>query len=403
MQTLNCLHHHLHLPFNVPPKPLKFTLISSLFSSSSLRKPPKPTNSFLHDYLVQSFNLPPQKALSISSKYYYIKSLQKPLSVLQFLRSLGLSEPHILSCVRVTPNILFYDVPKTLKPKIEFFRQLGLVDSQHLGKFLSSNSKLLTVSLERKLIPCIEILKKILVNDGNNEDLIRVLRRCNWVAAMDPSWRLLNNVSFFENCGIVGSQLSMLLKRQPRLFAMQETKVRGLVKKVLDMGFSVDSRMLVHGVHTISCMAEETFERKLKHFRGFGYSDRECMEIFRKAPALFRGSEEKLMLRLEFFLNEVGFEKEVLVCQPACLMYSMVDRVVPRHRVLQIVNSKRLVKKDPSFLSVLRYSEQEFVEKFVASFPDSAEELLVAYKGHVLDSSSSASSEEKDNSEQKES
>lgn len=172
------------------------------------------------------------------------------------------------------------------------------MSSDHLGKFLSKNSNLLTVSLERTLIPCIEILKKILANDRNNEDLIRVLRRSNWVAAMDPNRRLLNNVSFFESCGIVGTQLSMLLKRQPRLFVMQETKVRGLVKRVLDLGFSVDSRMLVHGVYTVSCMAVETFERKLKLFRGFGFSDGECMEIFRKVPGLLRASKEKLMLGL---------------------------------------------------------------------------------------------------------
>lgn len=285
-------------------------------------------------------------------------------------------------------------MPKTLKPKIDFFRQLGLVDSHHLGKFLSINSKLLTVSLERRLIPCIEILRKILVDDRNNEDLIRVLRRCNWVAAADPNWRLLNNVSYFESCGIVGSQLSMLLKRQPRLFTMKETKVKEIVQRVLDMGFSVDSRMLVHGVYTISCMSVETFERKLKLFRSFGFSDKECMEIFRKAPALLRASSEKLILGLEFFLNEAGIEKGVLIHKPTCLMYSIVDRVVPRYRVLQIVNSKRLVKKEPSFLYVLSYSELEFVERFVARFPDNAEELLVAYKGHMLDSPSSSSEKE---------
>lgn len=65
---------------------------------------------------------------------------------------------------------------------------------------------------------------------------------------------------------------STLLKRQPRLFVMRESARRDLISRVLDMGFRIDSRMLVHAVYAISCMSGETFSRKLELFRSFGFS-----------------------------------------------------------------------------------------------------------------------------------
>jgi mTERF domain-containing protein len=285
------------------------------------------------------------------------------------------------------PQILFSDIDKTLKPKIEFFQDLGLVGSE-LGMFISKNSPILAVSLERKLVPCVEILKKVLCRNQNNQDLIRVLSRCTAVVRGNPESRLLGNIAFLKSCGIVGTQLSMLLTRQPWLFIMQESKLRDLVSRVLDMGFSVNSRMLVHGLYTVSCMSNETFMRKLELFRSSGFSSNECMEMFRKQPGLLRASEEKLKLGIEFFMNTIKMEKSALVRLPVSFMYDLEARVIPRYMVLEILKSKRLLKREPSFIHTLNISEEKFLAKFIAKFRDHAEELLVAYKGHLLDYSS---------------
>ncbi|KAH7565858.1 hypothetical protein JRO89_XS08G0026900 [Xanthoceras sorbifolium] len=265
------------------------------------------------------------------------------------------------------PQILFSDVDKTLKPKVEFFQEMGLVGPD-LCKFISRNSRIFSSSLENKLIPCTQILKKILVNDKNNQDLIRIVRRRSWLITMNPESRLLRNIAFFESCGIVGSQLSILLKMKPTLFVVEESKVRDLVSRVSDLGFSFHSRMFVYGLCIVFSLNKEIFERKLELLRSFGFTNNEAMEIFRKQPMLFSNSEERL-------------------------------KVIPRYRVMQILKSKSLLvlNKEPSFFMMLAVSEKKFLEKFVEKFTDDAEELLVAYRGHMLDSSSSSPSSEEIN------
>ncbi|KAK1591963.1 hypothetical protein Q3G72_016750 [Acer saccharum] len=383
MKSLNSLPilHYINLTSHTKVKP-----IFSLFFSSLPRT--QNSNFSLLNFLIETLNFPPKKAQSVSNLFSSrVKSPEKPQSVLRYFQNLGFSESHIQSSVRGAPQILFSNVDKTLKPKIEFFQELGLVSSD-LGKFISRNSIILTYSLHKTLIPCTRILRKIFVNDNNNEELFRVLSKCGWLLSKHPDLRLLSNIAYLESCGIIGSQLSMLLKRQPRIFIMEESKLRRLGSRVSDLGFSVDSRMFVHGLQTVSGLSEETFSKKLELFRSFEFTKEEYMRMFRRAPVLPRVSEKKLKSGLNFFLNKAEFGKEMLIRAPWCLMLSIEERVIPRYEVLQILKLKRLLKKEPSFINVLNFSEEEFLEKFVGKFRDDVEELLVAYKGHLLESSS---------------
>lgn len=320
----------------------------------------------------------------ISTKYSHIKSPEKPETVRQYFHNVGFSDTDIQLAVSTSPQLLVSDVDKTLKPKIEFFQHLGLEGSD-LGKIISKTPVLLAVSLEKILIPCVEILKKILVNDTNNEDIIRVVSRWNWILTSHPEKSgLLRNIEYLRSCGIVGSQLSALLVRQPRLFCYEELKLRHLVSRVLDMGFSTNSRMFVYGLQALSYLSEETFDRKLEIFRSYGFSKEEFIEMFRKAPGILAASEERLKSGLEFFLKEIECEKSVLVRLPICLACSIENRVIPRYRVFQIIMSRGMLKKECSFPSTLLLSEENFLKKFVLRFGDNAEELLLAYKGHRL-------------------
>ena len=172
--------------------------------------------------------------------------------------------------------------------------------------------------------------------NGKNVNLVRLLVRCNWVDVKCPVERVKGNLAFFEECGIVGSQLVTVMTRQPRLLIMGELEVRKLVSRLLEIGFRIDSRMFVHGLYTLSCLSEESFRRKVELFESFGFSEGEVLGMFRKTSGLFRTSGGKLRSGIEFFMNVVGFEKELLVRRPTVLMLSLEERVIPRYNVLNV-------------------------------------------------------------------
>lgn len=359
-------------------------LLSFFSSVSSIANIPEPT-SLLYQYLIDTFKLTKSRALTISDRFSRDRSLYKPQTVHNFFQELGFSQTQIEYIVRVSPQLLFSDINKTLKPKIDYFQQLGFVGSDLL-KFISKNSTLLTFSLDKKLVPCVEFIKLVLQNDQSNKDLIRVLKRCYWVLCADPQARLLRNIVFLESYGIVGSQLSALFKYQPHLFVIQESLLRDFISRVVNMGFPLDSRLLVHALHTISSLSNETLKKKLDLLYSFGFSKDECMTMFRRTPALFRTSEKKLKFGIDFFLNTVKLRQLILVHSPWILMYSIDKRVIPRYKVLQVIERERLLARVPKFYPMLCLTDDVFIRNFIMKFPDNAEELLVAYKGHLLDS-----------------
>lgn len=91
------------------------------------------------------------------------------------------------------------------------------------------------------------------------------------------------------------------------------------------MSFPIDSRMLVHALYTLSCMSDETIKRKFELFQSFWFTKVECLDMFKRAPRLFRVSESELYLGIEFFLNIVKFDKDVLVRRLTCLMLSLEE------------------------------------------------------------------------------
>ncbi|KAK6150469.1 hypothetical protein DH2020_015401 [Rehmannia glutinosa] len=359
---------------NFCSKPSK-SLLSSITSSfrfsqnRACSSTPEPIakSSVLVDYFIGSLKFSKARAIAVSSNFAHIKSLEKPEEVVLFFKALGFSDAHIQSLAHTLPRILFAKVEKTLKPKVAFFQELGL-SGPRLGTFVSKNPGVLQCSLDKTLRPCIHLIEKVLRNDGRNrsdekvtDDLFLILTRANRIVHM--KLRLEANIQYLESCGIVGSQLSTLLLRQPRIFIVRKEKLRELVSRAVNMDFTIGSRMLVHAIHCFSCMNIKTLDGRFEVLRMFGFSKDEVALMFRKSPFVFEFSEAKLRWKLEFFLNNLKIDKLVLVQQPGFLTYSIEERVVPRYKVLEILKSKGLLRTRSTIGSAMHVSNRKFLEK----------------------------------------
>lgn len=344
-------------------------------------------NPIIYKYLIDTLNFPKVKAIRFSERFRRIDSLEQPQSVINLLKSFGLSDSQVKSAVTVCPQILFADVDEILRPKLRFFKELGFSDSG-FGKFIAKNSSVLTRSLDDTLKPSVETLKKIIGYDVNNKYLVGVLSRCNWVVDGIINARIVSNVLYFKSCGIDDKYLSKLFKLQPRLFAAPESELRAIIEEISELGFPMNSKMLIYAIYTVGTLSSETLERKFELIWSFGYSKDECLEMFRRLPSLFRTSEVKLRFALAFLLDTVKLKKSLILHDPACLMHSVQDRLVARYRVMKTLTDKGLLKKEPAFLNVLHLPEKEFLEKYISKYEKDGEELLYAYKVHLLESSS---------------
>ncbi|CAA0823572.1 Mitochondrial transcription termination factor family protein [Striga hermonthica] len=334
------------------------------YTTTSTTRDSSSNNNLLTNYLMEFLNYTPHEAASISSGVSPTLSTQKSDSVVNYLKSLGLSTAHLQRAIKHQPMLLFLDVDKNLKPKIDFYQELGL-HGPHLPIVISKNPGLLTGSLDKRLKPSIEAIKKVLKldltlkEDEINLLVFRMLSRRGFII-MSGS-RMESNIAYLRSCGVVGSQLIMLLKHEPRIFFTPGDDLKGLVSRAVEMGFKTGSRMLIYGVLVLYSNNPKTLSRKFELFQKLGFTRDECDLIFVKSPILFKASEEKLKRGVEFFTRTVGVDRSKLVASPSLLTFSVEKRVIPRLRVMEMVKSRGLLEKEPSVVTVLHMTEKKFL------------------------------------------
>lgn len=370
-----------------PCIPLLFFVQSKAYSSTPQ---PKSRNFVLTEYLTNSLKFPKSKAAAISGRFPSINSSEKPKAVVRFFKTLGISAVQIQSCLQGQPAILFIDVEKNIKPKIAFYQELGLCGPR-LGMIISKNPCILVGNLDKNLKPSIGVIKEALELNGsqncsnNISDLLfRILSRYSWYIGNYS--RLRSSITYLRNCGVIGTQLIMLLKAEPRLFTLPEAQLKLLVSRATKMGFEMGSRMLAYGILGLYCTSAETIRRKVELLQGFGFSRDECSEVITKSPMLLKTSEAKLRCGIEFYLHTLMLDKSMLVSVPQLLHLSMDKRVIPRCNLLETLKSRNLLKKDLSFVTWLILSNKKFVERYILRFADDPKLLQVAYENHLLES-----------------
>lgn len=86
---------------------------------------------------------------------------------------------------------------------------------------------------------------------------------------------------------------------------------------------------------------------------------------------------------MSFFCEELDWGVSVVSRYPVVLLLSLEKRMVPRHKVWQVLKSRGLVKKDSIPLRFFLMSEKQFLEEYVLRRSEMVPQLLKVYHGEI--------------------
>ncbi|CAL5415679.1 unnamed protein product [Camellia sinensis] len=175
---------------------LYFLQIHRSFSSSSIEATPNQP-SFTVNYLINSCELPLEKALSLSKQVKF-ETPHKPDSVLALLENHGFTKTQISNLVMKFPRVLLCDPDKTLLPKLEFFKSKG-ISSTDVAKMLSSAPKVLDRSLRNQIVPSFNFYRNLI---QSQDETILAIKRCCWLLLLDPE-ACVPNIEFLREVGFI--------------------------------------------------------------------------------------------------------------------------------------------------------------------------------------------------------
>ncbi|XP_058096339.1 transcription termination factor MTERF2, chloroplastic-like [Magnolia sinica] len=349
--------------------------LSRFFSSSQSQ------NSIsVVDYLINQHGFSSETVSKASTALTRIKTPEKSDSVLAFFVHCGFSRTHVEKMIQHAPKLLSANVDKTLKPKIKIFEELGFPRND-IVDIVSTDPWILTRSAEKQLLPSLLLLRRVV---QSNAAVCKVLKLSGWFLKCDLEKTMVPSIDFMKSCGISEAQISKLVFGFPRFFVLKPDTIKAVVKRVDEFGFNRQKKMYLHAIRIVSSMSREKLEYKFGIFRSLGWSEVDILSVFRRVPQVFSFSEKKIGEGMDFLLNTRKLEISFIVLNPGMLVYSLEGRIKPRHRVLEILERKDLLRKDLNMVSVLRMTDQRFLEKYVHRYPDEFENLFRAYKGLEL-------------------
>ncbi|GAV68229.1 mTERF domain-containing protein [Cephalotus follicularis] len=422
-----------------------------LFSTSSLQTTSQLSNStgqqsLTLSYLQNSCGLSLESAVSASKKLN-IDNTHNPDSVMEFLRTLGLTQAHIKKLIMRRPLFLLADLENTLMPNMELFRSLGISCSDLVKminkypKVIESDAKtvveifrvngfsdeqIATLSMKRPILytynadknlrpkleyfkslgfPNVEIanvlsaepyiLERSLENQimpcievlrrflGNDENVLKAISSCYWMLELNLEKVLEPNISTLMKHGVPQSLVFKTLVREPKMMLIRTKRFSEVIAEVKKLGFDPNRSVFLLAIRAMGLVSKTIWEQKLEAYRSFGLSKDDTYAAFKLQPNCMIASEKKIRKLLEFFVNRLNLKPSVISKNPNLMLLSLEKRIIPRCSVLQLLFSKELINGDISIVHFLRMTEKNFVEKIVRKYQHEVSEVVQAHQGDI--------------------
>jgi len=299
-------------------------------------------------------------------------------TVVDFFRANGFSDKQISTLTIKRPALYLFNAHKIFKPKLEFLKSLGLSDLE-ITNLLCTRPSILQRSLEKQIIPCVQELRRIL---GVDENVIKAIKAAYGIIEANVENVLKPNMLMLISHGVPQSLALKLFFLRPNPLLMPTHRFSESVSEVMKLGFDPNSMLFVIAIPSVA-MSKTLWEEKVEAYRGFGLSKDEIYSAFKRNPLFMAVSEKKIKKSMGFFVNKLKMKPSLISKSPVLLLHSLEKRIIPRCSVLQLLISKRLIKKDTNIVHVWTMSEKNFVEKLVYKYQNEVPDVVRAHQGKI--------------------
>ncbi|KAF5460030.1 hypothetical protein F2P56_019930 [Juglans regia] len=334
-----------------------------LFSTSSLKpisEPPNSTDpkSLTVSFLRNSCGLSLELA-TLASKKLNIENIENPNSVLNLLRTHGLTQNHIIHLISSRPLLLSADLGNTPKPNMELFKSLWF-SGANLAKMLTKYP----IVLDSDAYTAVDFFRAHGFSDMQIKTLIMKYQH----RYSDKPW------------GSPDMILKLMYIRATSLLICSN-RIREIVSEVMKLGFDPNYLKFVLAIKSMTRNSKTLLEQKVEDLRSFGLSDDEICLAFKRQPLCMGLSEKKIKKMMGFFVNKLKMKPSRISKSPILLLLSLEKRIIPRCSVLLLLMLEGLIKEDTSIVYIVKMAEKNFVKRFVSKYQNEVPDVRAHTKG----------------------
>jgi mTERF domain-containing protein len=422
-----------------------------LFSTSTLKTISEVPNSkdpqsLTVSFLQNSCGLSLESAIS-ASKMLNIENPKNPNSVLDLLRTHGLTQTHIRNLISSRPTLLLADLENTLKPNMELFESLGF-SCASLAKMLNkyprvlesdafavvrllrahdfSDEQISTLTRKRPILyllnahkilkPKLDFFKSLGFSDlevtkllsanpnilsrslekqiipcvqelrrilGTDENVLKVIKANYSLIEANLEKVLKPNMSMLISHGVPESFVLKSLFIRPAVLLVRTCRLTEVASEVMKLGFDPNCLGFVMAIRVMAITSKKLWEEKVEAYKSFGLSKDEIYSAFNRNPLFMFVSKKKIKKLMGFFVNKLKMKPSLISKNPILPAFSLEKRIIPRCSVLQLLMSKGLIMADTNIVRAWRITEKQFLDKFVCKYQNEVPDVVIAHQGKI--------------------
>ncbi|CAN6204258.1 unnamed protein product [Urochloa humidicola] len=282
----------------------------------------------LEDYLVASCGFAPDQARSVSKKALAEASKRSvrafdelssagrypgfdPDAVLALLSGLGFSRADIADVVTADPLLLRSRVDR-LEPRLLVLRDRVGLSVPQIASLLVAGS--------RAVRTCHDVGTKIqfLVDFYGSFEKLLLLMKANTALLTANLDRVVKpNIALLRQWGIGVRDIAYLCSRNARVLTLNPEFLQDILLRVEELGVTRTSGVFKHVVAVFAATTKEKTTVRLAILkRTLGCSTSEVATAVSKKPTILGLTDESLLRKIQFKLNEVGLVPQYILERP---------------------------------------------------------------------------------------
>lgn len=229
--------------------------------------------------------------------------------------------------------------------------------------------RILVRGLDKHLVPRIEYFRKLL---GTDDKVVLALKKFALVPGNSRLERMEENVLLLRKNGFSNDDIAKIVLKNPIKFFLTKSERLQDVLHILehDWGIPRGATMFSYGVDVLTSNKKSRIDMKFEILRSYGWSDVEILRMVRILPPILNVSDARMRKVLDYFMKEVGCSPDFLASRPVLFTLSLEGRVKPRNEVLEILNEKKLNKRETGLYRVLCMRELQFQNNYLLPYKD---------------------------------
>jgi mTERF domain-containing protein len=181
--------------------------------------------------------------------------------------------------------------------------------------------------------------------------------------------------------GVPADMVAKLIILNPGTILSKRDRMVYAMNAIKNLGLEPNNTMFVRALIVRLQMTETTWNKKIEVMKSLQWSEEEILGAFKRYPQILAMSEEKIRSAMDFYINTMELQRQIIIACPIFLGYSIDKRIRPRYNVIKVLESKELIKGDMKISTLLNTSEETFLINYVSRYVEEVPGLLELYKG----------------------